>query len=251
MELKKVSLPTPLPLFYVGKDLSDGPLPIIIYFALSAKESLTIHPYNKPVTSLLKMPARVFSVDLPFHGEDLPSVDAMKKWAKAIEDGEDLISDFLSNLKETLSLLFDLTKASHVATCGLSRGGFIASHIAAAFPQVKTLVTFAPLIKIEKIKEFHSIQNSSLLTKTSLDCLTKKLSTKNIKAFIGGHDTRVGTDFCFYWIQSLINAAYQKNIRSAPIELSIKPSIGYAGHGTSQESFQEGANWIMEKLKND
>ncbi len=251
MELKKVSLQTPLPLFYVGKDLSEGPLPVIIYFALSAKESLTTHPYNKPVTPFLSLPARVFSVDLPFHGEELPAVDAMKKWAQAIENGEDLIGSFLADLKETLSILFHSIEAPQIATLGLSRGGFIASHIAAAFPQIKTLVTFAPLIKIEQIKEFKFIQDSPIIQKSSLDSLTDVLSTKNIKAYIGGHDTRVGTDVCYNWIQSLINSAYKKNIKSAPIELSIKPSIGYAGHGTSKESFKEGAAWIMEKLQND
>ena len=249
MELKKASIRTPLPLYYVGKDLSEGPLPAVIYFALSAKESLTTHPYNKPIAPLLKAPARVFSVDLPFHGENLPAVDAMHKWAKAIENGEDLIGNFLTDLKETLSVLFSLEITPKVAVLGLSRGGFIASHMAAAFSQIETLVTFAPLTKLDNIKEFTSIAQSPFIKKTNLDTLTEALSIKNVKAYIGGHDTRVGTDLCYKWIQSLIQSAYKKNIRSAPIELSIKPSIGHAGHGTSKESFLEGAAWTMEKLR--
>ena len=91
MLLKKAQIETPLPLYYVGPDLEEGPLPCVIYLALSAKESLMTDPFNQPVSHLKNYALRIFSIDLPYHGENLPSTEALKLWAQAFARGEDVL----------------------------------------------------------------------------------------------------------------------------------------------------------------
>ncbi|MES2200086.1 MAG: alpha/beta hydrolase, partial [Chlamydiota bacterium] len=133
MTLKQFKEKTALPLFYVGPDLTEGPLPSVLYLALSAKETLLTDPFNQPVLQFNKLPIRVFSVDLPFHGEGLDSRKALEEWAHAFARGEDVVSNFLLKLEETLSHLFNskAIKNNNLAVMGLSRGGFLVNHLAA------------------------------------------------------------------------------------------------------------------------
>ena len=247
--LKKVLLDTPLPLFYTGPDLEADSIPCIIYLALSAKETLLIAPFNQPITFLHSYPVRTFSVDLPFHGEDLPSTEGMKRWAEAFMQEENILADFLNKLEASLHILFNHITPSKICIAGLSRGGFIASHIAARFEKIDILIAFAPLTQLKDGLEFEPIKDSPLLHSLDLKTLTPILSQKTIRVYIGNRDVRVSTDSCYTWIRSLVEEAFSShNIKSPPIELILKPSIGYLGHGTAKETFEEGALWILKKL---
>jgi len=255
MLFKKAHLDTPLPLFYTDPDLDLDldpdltDLPCVIYLGLSAKESLSVSPFNQPVAFLSSYPVRVFSVDLPFHGDDMPSIDGMKRWAEHFLEGDNVLSTFLDQLEETLKILFNHIKPSKIAIMGLSRGGFLASHIAARIPEISTLLAFAPLTQIKKCKEFNSLQDHPLLQEINISVLTPMLYNKTIRAYIGNRDVRVGTGRCYTWIESLVEEAFSNKIRSPKIELIIKPSIGFQGHGTSKETFEEGALWLAQQLK--
>jgi pimeloyl-ACP methyl ester carboxylesterase len=247
--LKQPSFHTPLPLFYTGPDLEGPDLPCIIYLALSAEESLLTDPFNQPSLFLQKHPVRVFSVDLPFHGNGLLATQAMNKWAEEMISGNDIISAFLDDLETSLRILFDhLNNPSQVAIMGLSRGGFLASHIAARFSEISTVLIYAPLTQLGECSEFKNLKDLPSVQKLDIDKLTLNLLHKTIKAYIGNRDLRVGTDRCYTWIRSLVNAASDQNIRSPHIELVLKPSIGHLGHGTSKETFEEGALWLAHKL---
>ena len=50
------------------------------------------------------------------------------------------------------------------------------------------------------------------------------------------------------FVRKLTDDAFESGIRSAPIEMIITPSIGYQGHGTSTHVFEEGAEWLKERL---
>lgn len=251
--MKIVNLKTQIPIFYVGKDLSEGPLPAVFYFALSAEESLVIAPYNSPATNLQQANIRVFSVDLPFHGKDLPATEALGYWAQNIQEGTDFLGNFLNDLENSVTALIHsgLIDLKNVAAAGLSRGCFIATHLAARIPTITHLLAFAPLTHMENIKEFELLKNSIFIEKHKLCHIEQALIHKNIKTYIGGRDTRVNTDLCYKWIRSLIEKAYEHKIKSPHIELVLKPSIGHQGHGTSKESFEEGSLWLINKLSSN
>ena len=44
--------PNSISIYHVGPPLELGPLPTFFYFALSGEESLTLNPYNQPVSFL-------------------------------------------------------------------------------------------------------------------------------------------------------------------------------------------------------
>ncbi len=252
MLLKKVPLQTPLPLFYIGRDLAldlEENLPCIIYLALSAEESLSKTPFNQPVNFFLSHSVRVFSVDLPFHGNDLLATEGMKKWADEFSTGNNILASFLNDLETSLKLLFKAIAPSKIAIMGLSRGGFLASHIAARMPEISSLLCYAPLTQISQCLEFTHLKDSSLIQSLNISALTADLYQKKIKVYIGNRDLRVGTDLCYTWLNTLIDEAFLHGIRSPQIELVLKPSIGYLGHGTSKETFEEGALWLAQKLE--
>jgi esterase FrsA len=251
MQLKKAPLITPLPLFYTGPDLDSAPasLPCVIYLALSAKEALTVDPFNQPVLSLHAKPVRVFSVDLPFHGELMPAPEGIQRWAEAFAKGKDLLTPFLSDLETSLRILLQELKPAQVAICGLSRGGWIAAHIASRIEEITTFAAFAPLTHLSECLEFAPLKSSPLLPPLDLHFLACSLAKKKIKVYIGNRDARVHTDLCYSWVRSLVEEAFEAHrMRSPPIELVLKPSIGYLGHGTAPQTFEEGASWILQQM---
>lgn len=128
---------------------------------------------------------------------------------------------------------------------GLSRGGFIATHAAAAIAEIGYVIGFSPLTRLSEGKEF---EKNPITLSLDLENLIPSLIGKPLKFYIGNHDTRVGTRFCFEFIQALTEASYQKNIRSPLVELTLFPSIGYQGHGTPPLIFHEGAHLLAKKL---
>lgn len=246
----KVVENTPIPLYYLGKDLNEGPLPAVVYLALSAEESLLTPPFNQAVSYLEQFPVRIFSVDLPFHGKGCESKEALIHWAHEFAQGKDLITHFLIQLEESLGHL--LSRGSilnnNIALMGLSRGGFLINHLAARMPAVSTLLTFAPLTKITAGKDFEFLSLTPLLENLNLSHTTEAVCEKAQRIYIGNLDTRVSTDACYDWFRLLVKEAHAKGIRSPQIEMMIRPSIGHQGHGTSKESFEEGAAWLIQKI---
>lgn len=236
---------------YIGPDISSGPLPALFYFALSAEDSLHLDPYNQPVAYLSSLPMRIFSMTLPGHEGGSPPTQALDIWAAEISRGNNLIHHFASHVKSTIDHLLkqNVLDPEKLAVAGLSRGAFIAAHAAAAIPEFRYILGFAPLTQLSYAKEFQTLSHTPLVQSLSLTHLADPLSERSIRFYIGNHDTRVSTRLCFDLIDTLSQTAHQKRIRSPQIELIIGPSIGHQGHGTSKEVFHHGAQWIAEKLK--
>jgi esterase FrsA len=215
---------------FVGPALTEGAKPAIFYFSLSAKDSLFLDPFNQPVTALKNADVRIFSVTLPGH-DHLPKETALNIWTAEI------LNPFID---EVCGYIEELIQKKIITTCGvmgLSRGVFIAAHVAARLTSVHALLGFAPLTK------FHS------MPAWDLDTLDDKLYTKTIRCYIGNRDTRVGTENAFFWLSELSNVAFEKGIRTSPIELIMTSSIGKDGHGTSPENFRAGAQWLFKQLE--
>lgn len=220
---------------YKGPPLSDGLLPAVIYFALSAEESLSLDPYNQPIVLLKNKPVRIFSFTLPFHGPQCDNKEVMKHWAKELEAGHNFISPFIQEIKNEINQLIDegIIDLDRLAVMGLSRGAFVASHLAAAMPCIQTVLGFAPLVSLQPL---------------SLETIAPALVGKNLRFYIGNRDTRVGTAKCFSFIHHLTELSWHAGHRSPPVELILYPSFGYKGHGTSPQIFEDGIKWLINKL---
>lgn len=237
--------------FFIGPPLSAGKLPAVFYFSLSAQESLTLNPINQPVTYLSQFPLRIFSITLPGHQNNLPAKKALNLWAEEIEKGHNVIQDVILKTKEVVDFLVEHNYLldDKLAIAGLSRGAFVATHVAAHIPLFKVVLGFAPLTRLDRAKEFESIGNTPLMESLQLSQVISRLTHRSLRFYIGNLDTRVCTRSCFDFIETLAKKALQDLVRSPQVELIISPSIGKDGHGTSEEIFIQGARWIAQQLR--
>ncbi|VHO03886.1 hypothetical protein [Candidatus Rhabdochlamydia sp. T3358] len=245
MKPQQLNLASDIQLEYLGPSVDLGPLPAVFYFALSAKDSLSLDPFNQPAVYLSQFPLRIFSITLPYHEEGKPATKGLTEWAVAMQKGENLLGNYLKKIQNAIRLLLsqELMLPNKIATMGLSRGALIAAHVAANNAEIPYWLGFAPLTKLSYLQGFSDLVSWDLMHIVDL------LSVKKIRCYIGNRDIRVGTRNCFDLIEALVETAYQKRSLSPPIELRILPSIGHHGHGTAKETFHHGAKWIAKQLK--
>lgn len=236
-------------IYYHGAHPGEGPKPAVIYFALSGEMSLYEDPFNQPVLEWAKNDMRVFSWNLPYHGKGMDPHEAILHWAEELARNPHFLTDFIDECQKNIQHLIDLhvVDRDSLAVAGLSRGGFIAAHLAALNPHLKHVLAFAPLTSPKPIEELKS-QPSAPFNKFGLVKLVDALTEKHIRFYIGNHDSRVGTDACYAFIKTLTEHAFSKGIRSPQAELIIYPSIGHRGHGTPPHIFLDGARWLINQL---
>ncbi len=226
-------------LTFVGPELSAGPLPTVFYFALSAKETLFQDPFNQPVALWQTLPMRIFSLTLPEHEGHLePNRAVIALWQEELAKGRNLIKEFTDQAAHEIHKLKQagLLLPEQLAVAGLSRGAFMATHLAALVPDIRTILGFAPLTGFPDLPQHDLIH------------LIPQLTDRTLRFYIGNCDHRVGTSRCFNFVQQLAEAALHRNIRSPSVELIITPSIGHQGHGTSKKIFEAGARFLADQL---
>ena len=150
---------------------------------------------------------------------------------------------FLDDAQKAIDFCFHqrLVDPDKLGVMGLSRGGFIAAHLAAREPRFRFLLLFAPVTSLRLTKEFAHIPTSHL----DLENIAEKISDRHIRLYIGNEDTRVGTRSCFDFAMSCVE---KKKTRAASVEMIVSQSIGQMGHGTSPEIFKQGAEWMISLL---
>jgi len=218
---------------FLGPTEDVGPLPALIYFTMSHRDSLLQSPYNQVLIPLLGAPVRLFSWDLPYHPPGVDPNGGIHAWAEASARGEDFMTPFI---EQSLSHLEDLRKkdlllANSTIVSGLSRGAYAAFSLAAATLSVAGVVGFAPLV------DFHG---KELLP------LAPQLASKWIRSYVSFHDQRIHTEKVVTFFQALTDKAHR--IPNPDIELKLYPSIGYQGHGTPESIFIEGGQAILKRL---
>lgn len=218
---------------FLGPPLSSGPLPALFYFAISAKDSLSLPPFCQPIEAINTDLMRIFSISLPFHNNAPPLPDnAVYQWTQeSITTFHKECARYIDSLIETNSIL-----PQRIGLMGLSRGVWVACHVALLLCHVQALLGFAPMLKHPSLP--------------SLDIphYTSDLYHHTLRFYMGNRDKKTSTKTTMDFILSLADVAYEHGIRSAPLELIITPSIGHFGHGTAKETFTEGALWIQNQL---
>lgn len=234
-------------LYHTGPALDHGPLPSFFYFSLSGPDSLTLDPFNQIVQFLRGQMIRVFSLTLPGHEANLSPHKALSLWAEDFSRGVDCIGNFLDQTQTAIDFAIKekFVKVDKMATGGLSRGGFIAAHLAAREPRFRFLLGVAPLTRLDQAREFSDLHNNPLLQNYSLDKIAGAIADRHIRFYIGNEDTRVSTRACFDFAMQIVE---KKQTRTSQVELFISPSIGQMGHGTPPEVFKQGADWISTCL---
>ncbi len=188
---------------------------------------------------------------LPGHEAGLSPENAIGLWAEELAKGINPIDSFLDSfsLAVDFAIRQRFVDPKKMGVGGLSRGGFIASHAAARDERFRFLLGFAPLTRLSLLKEFAEMQDHPLVKSLDLEHLQNALAPCHSRFYIGNRDTQVGTRACFDFVMSLTEAAHAQKIRTPQVECFITPSIGRSGHGTSPETFYQGALWMAECLE--
>ncbi|MCC5831825.1 MAG: prolyl oligopeptidase family serine peptidase [Chlamydiales bacterium] len=243
-------------IFYQGIGPEAGALPAFFYFALSGEESLMLPPYNAPAALLEVDPLRIYSMTIPGHGPGFDKFHAMQYWADQMAQEEYILEEFFEKAAFSVDWLIKqgYVDPDHLAVGGLSRGGFIATHLAARNKRIKTLLAFAPLTRLSELEEFALVKQSTRVkmraASLDLEQLTNHLThLHHIRFYIGNRDERVSTDACYNFIRKLAEKAHEIRARHMNVELRISHSVGHKGHGTAPQLFQEGVSWLKEKLR--
>ena len=248
MTLQEIPVPGGPLLSMIGPPHQAGPLPALFYFSLSARDSLLTDPYCQPVVALKEKALRIFSLDLPEHEGGKSPFTALERWALALKKDTSFLTDCIEQILKATEFLFAAGWASghQIGVMGLSRGALIATLAAGHCEKIGPILGFAPLTRLSENSECQGIA----LAKTfDLDPIISQLIGKPLRFYIGNRDLRVSTERCFHFIHTLTESSYTHKIRSPQVELRIFPSIGYLGHGTPPEIFNEGATWLAEQLQ--
>jgi len=245
MSLNTYDLFQPCQALFLGPSIDRGPKPCILYFSLSARESLSLDPYNQPARCVASGDCRIFSITLPGHHEGQDKFKAMAYWSKHLDE----LNTFIENVHLFIDHLVkeNVAPSKQIGTMGLSRGGLIATHLATHEAVIATL-GFAPVTNLKALEEFSNLDDPTILDTLSLENQLDYLVDKKVRYYIGNRDVRVNTRSAYDFVEKLAEHAYQKRIRSPHVELYITPSVGQSGHGTLPHTFKEGAEWLKKQI---
>ena len=181
-----------------------------------------------------------------------PLKEALTLWTKLLMEGSSFLDEVLRpscQAAVNYCIAEGYAIPGKIAASGLSRGGFVAAHLAACHPAITHLLAFAPLTTFDHMELFSIAPALPLpIAAYALTTLCDRLWDRSTCIYIGNRDRRVDSRSCFAFVDTLVNHAYERGVRSPPIELHLLPSIGFRGHGTSPTSFTSGAQWLCDQL---
>ena len=153
---------------------------------------------------------------------------------------------FLSTASQVLDFLIrnGYTDSNRIAACGISRGGFMAIHFAAADSRVQCVAALAPVTDLRVLTEFSGMKNESLARSLSVMNVADKLAGRGVWIYIGNDDERVGTDDAIAFTRLVARRAIATKQR-ANVKLTVD---ALEGHGVGLPPHFEAAEWIEAQL---
>ena len=232
-------------------DKQTKPAPTLFIFGLGLKE-MESSPYLTEVGRLLAKHGYLFvALDPPCHGEDVKKGEPgqLLGWRRRLEKGTPFIADFTKQASSVLDHLIQekFTDAARVAASGVSRGGFLAFHFAAADDRIKAAVGFAPVTDLLALSEFKGLEKNEAVRKLALHEIAPRLTSRPVWISIGNNDERVSTESAIAFTRRLVALSAAKNKdQAAPIDITVGASLG---HRDLDHSHERAATWIRQQLK--
>lgn len=230
---------------------------LLVYFALSAKATLTSAPFTKPLEVMKNSSSAVVSTDLPFHSFGNNELQTVQKWDLEHTRSPSFFSEYLDQISQDIQSLHQSLQEKQdaplpLALMGISRGAWIAIQVLSRLLQDDEIPTilallFAPMTQIKGHAD------------TSLMQLPFKRPFESWIS-IGNQDQMVHTERGFLLHQHLLKeyneslTGLSKKAKSSlgkeplPHHFLCHPSIGYKGHGTSDSAFEQGGLWLQSRL---
>ncbi|MEX1231980.1 MAG: alpha/beta fold hydrolase [Planctomycetaceae bacterium] len=227
------------------------PAPVLIVLANSIEGTLGDEYFRMAGNSLSQKGYFCVTIDLPCHGqEQRPDEPAgLDGWRHRLENDDNFVAETNKKLSAVLDHLIDAGWADkdRIAAIGTSRGGFMATHFAAAEPRVRCVAAIAPVADLTDLREFVDVKNKDLVDQLALEHLAEKLAGRGVWMIIGDRDDRVNTDR---------TVALARRLTSKSLELG-KPALvdlyvisEPQGHTTPRWAWscEQAADWIERHL---
>jgi pimeloyl-ACP methyl ester carboxylesterase len=228
---------------------SRKPAPTLLVLASTPEKSLGDPDYLQCGAVLRRQGFLCASLDLPCHGADHRSNEPVELagWAHRLDGGADLVGDFISRTENVLDHLIatGATDPERIAVCGVSRGGFMAFHLAARDERVRAVVAMAPVTRLAAVKEFQQLRHPERAEALSTTKLADRLADQKVWIAIGDRDCRVGTDETIAFARQLSASAIRQSL-PPPVDLHVVGEAG--GHTTPQGAAEQSARWVTRQF---
>lgn len=167
-------------------------------------------------------------------------------WRHRVERGEDFTAAFC---RDATSVLDDLiargwTDPRRVGVLGISRGGFLGLHFAAADGRIRCLALMAPVTDLRTLRDFEGLADNELARSLAAVNHVDKLTGRAVWLMIGDRDERVGTDHSIGLARRLSGLAVEKGVEPR-VFLYVVPANG---HTNPDGSHDMAAPWIVSEL---
>jgi poly(3-hydroxybutyrate) depolymerase len=187
----------------------------------------------------------VVSLDVPGHGRDIRGDEfdnaGMYTWRARLAGGENIVETFTRRLSAVVTLLVASgdADASRVFVGGISRGGFMALHAAAADPRIAAVVALAPVTELDVLMEFIGSADTS---RTDVSQQAAALAGRPVWITIGTHDDRVDTAACLRFAEAVASAAARGG-KTSRLELHVRQA---ESHTYPSDAEPQAAAWLQK-----
>ncbi len=221
------------------------PKPTLLLLAMAAAETLGQTPYNRIGQRVAAAGWLVVGLDLPAHGADAQPGEptGLAGWRARFDRGEDFVADLQWHAAD---VLVHLVGAGHsdrarLATAGTSRGGFMATQVAAAVPEVRAVVAFAPVADLAALSEFAGVADPARLAALALARQAAALANRALWVTIGSADQRVDTDRTITFTRAVTAASV---LRGLPLGVTLQV-LPVPGHASAVAWHEQAADWLL------
>ena len=233
---------------------SAGPLPTLFLFGGRIEDTLPPNGVHY-ITNIARHDILCVSLDIPCHGQlQKPNEpQGMAGWCHRLAREDNWIPNYVAKLSTVLDYLVDqkMTDPGHIGACGISRGGFVALHWAAADRRVRCVAGLSPVTHLPALREFQGMDDDPLTQTLSVHHLADKLVGRSLWIQVGNNDRRVSTAHCVSFIQHVVDATRKVRAvdgdhgKPVPAELHITP---VPGHTADAVAHNQAAAWVREQL---
>jgi pimeloyl-ACP methyl ester carboxylesterase len=227
---------------------AGGPAPLLVSLGTAAHANLTHLDFSRQGLLLREKGWNVVSVDPPCHGEDLRSGERAEilGWVDRFAKGEDTVAAFVARTNDVIDELVrdGVARPGAIAVMGISRGGFLAFHVAAGNARIGAVCTLAPVADWSVLREFAGMTENALVKGTAVMNIADTI-TCPVWTIIGSSDDRVDTGKTVEVMQRLLaNNTKRETKLAIDLHLTSTP-----GHLSLAWWHDEGARWLTERVK--
>jgi esterase FrsA len=183
------------------------PRPTVFLFAVAADVTIDSPTYNAATDPLRREGWLIVSMDPPAHGEDARAGESpdLTGWAQRVAAGQPLVEPFVTNVSRAIDSLIATKQSDPTAifAVGISRGGFLALHLAAVDHRVRGVVAMMPVTDLRALLEFRNVVAPERYLLTSV---AGQLSRTPLYVRIAEQDGRVSTEACQQFVNTVEQA---------------------------------------------